>query len=191
MNETYVKEIDLKWLCYRVLRCWRRIVLFSVISALVVGVVCFLYGMLQFSNPEYKEKVSQDYQREYNSWVATGKNIRAEINNLTMDRNRQREYNEKSVLMQINPLRESNTYFEVYVDYDYQILPDMTYQNIDLSNRIIKSYETYLKKGELFREVIEKLNYDIEIQYLEEIVEIEVDYDNSMINVIVKHVDLE
>lgn len=191
MNETYEQEINLKWLCYRILRSWQRITLFAVILALVVGVASFGLGIMKISNPKYIEDAEQNFQKEHDLWKDTGANLKAEIANLEATRAQKVEYNEKSVLMQINPLREQIASLGLYVDYDYQIMPEMTYQNVDLSERILKTYETYMTNGELYRYVTDRLDYVLEIRYLQEILTAVADYDNHMIFVEVHHFDVE
>lgn len=187
MNESYDQEINLKWLCYRILRAWRGIVIWAVIIGLVVSVVYITFGLYQISDPEYIKEAKLSFQREYDSWAATGTNLQMEITNLENARATQQEYNNKSVLMQINPLRTCNASIELYMDYDYQIMPGMTYQNTDLTERILKSYETYMTNGEMYRYVIDNLGYELELNYLQEILSAEVDYETSMISVHVCH----
>lgn len=189
MNETYEQEINLKWLCYRILRSWRGIALFAIVLALVVGVASFGLGIVKISDPEYIEDAELSFQREHDSWEAKGANLEAEITNLEASRTQQLEYNEKSVLMQINPLREQVASFELYVDYDYQIMPEMTYQNVDLSDRILKTYETYMANGEMYRYVTSQLVYELDTSFLQEILTAVVDYENHMISVEVHHAD--
>ena len=85
--------------------------------------------------------------------------------------------------MKIDPLRDFHASFELYVYYDYQIMPDMAYQNVDLSDRILKTYATYMTNGELQQYVIDNLSYEIERRYLSEILSVSVDYTNNMITV--------
>ena len=137
MNETYEQEIDLKWLIYRVLRGWRTIVVWAIIVGVVLGIGSFGLNYVKINDPEYIEAEQENFEREHTSWVATGENFKAQLENIAEARAEQEEYNEKSVLMQIDPLREFHASFELYVNYDYRIMPDMTYQNIDLSDRIL------------------------------------------------------
>ncbi|MGN0504938.1 MAG: hypothetical protein ACI4FZ_00130 [Lachnospiraceae bacterium] len=191
MNENYEQEIDLKWLLYRVLRAFREIVLWAVIIGIVVGLGNFALNMIKISDSEYIEEERLNFEREHASWVSVGENLQAEIENLEDTREKQIEYNEKSVLMQINPLREYNASFELYVDYDYQIMPGMSYQNIDLSDRILKAYATYMANGELYQYIIDNLSYELELRYLKEILGISVDYNNNMISVSVRQQNAE
>ena len=183
MNETYEQEIDLKWLIYRVLKGWKSIVIWAFIIGIVAGLGSLsLYG-LKCMDPEYLQEEKTNFERAYASWEATIVNYEARLENLEEAQTEQIEYNENSVLMKIDPLRQYNASFELYVNYDYQIMPDMAYQNIDLSDRILKAYATYMSNGELQQYVIDNLSYDIERRYLGEILGVSVDYGNNMISI--------
>jgi len=191
MNETYEQEIDLKWLIYRVLRGWRSIVIWAIVIAFVAGLGSLaLYG-IKCLDPEYLPEEQLKFEREYAGWVATGENYEAQLANIAEAKEEQQEYNEKSVLMAIDPLRDFHASFEMYVYYDYQIMPDMAYQNVDLSDRILKTYATYMTNGELQQYVIDNLSYDIERRFLSEILGVSVDYSSNMITVSVQNQSAE
>ena len=183
MNESYEQEIDLKWLIYRVLRGWRTIVVWAIVIALAVGIGGTVLNMIKINDPEYIEAAKENFEREHASWVATGENFEAQLENIAEAKTEQMEYNEKSVLMQIDPLREFHASFEMYVNYEYQIMPDMAYQNIDLSDRILKAYATYMTNGELYQKIIDGVSFDMERRYLSEILGVSVDYNTNMISV--------
>lgn len=183
MNEFYEQETDLKWLVYRVLRGWRTIVVWAIAIAFVVGLGSIAIFGIKCLDPEYLQEQEANFKRAYASWEATIENYEAQLENLEEAQEEQTEYNENSVLMKIDPLRQFHASFEMYVNYDYQIMPDMAYQNIDLSDRILKAYATYMTNGELQQYVIDNLSYDIERRYLSEILSVSVDYGNNMISV--------
>ena len=191
MNENYEKEIDLKWLLYRVLRAWRPIVVWAIIIGLVIGLGSIVIWEIKCLDPEYLVEEKLKFEREYAGWVATGENFEAQLENIEEAKEEQIEYNENSVLMQIDPLRDFYASFELYVNYDYQIMPDMAYQNIDLSDRILKAYATYMTNGELQQYVIDNVSYEIERRYLSEILSVSVDYGNNMISVSVRQQNAE
>lgn len=191
MNENYEQEIDLKWLLYRVLRAWRPIVVWAIVIGLVVGLGSIGIWGVKCLDPEYLPAAEMNFEREHAAWVATGENFEAQLANIQEAKEEQIEYNEKSVLMQIDPLRDFYASFELYVNYDYQIMPDMAYQNIDLSDRILKAYATYMTNGELQQYVIDNVSYEIERRYLSEILSVSVDYGNNMISVTVRQQSAE
>ena len=189
MNEHYEQEIDLKWLLYRVLRAWRPIALWAILLAVVIGAAKLGLNFMKLSDPEYIEETETRYLREHAGWVATGENLLISMENLSYEQKKQQEYNEKSILMKIDPLREQIASVEFYLDYDYQIMPDMAYQNIDLSNRILKAYNTYMTNGELYQYILDNLSYELELRYLKEILSLSIDYSNNMISASLRHQD--
>lgn len=191
MNEQRYREIDLKWLLYRILRAWRNIVLFAIIIAFVAGGVRLALNLYHLSDPEYIDAEQENFRHEHASWVATGETLLAEIDNLSDKKLTQQEYNDNSILMKINPLREFNASMELYLDYDYQIMPDMTYQNIDMSDRILKSYNTYMTNGEFYQYILDHLSYDLELRYLKEFLTLSIDYGNNMISANLRHESAE
>lgn len=191
MNENYEQEIDLKWLLYRVLRAWRPIVVWAIIIGVVIGLGSVGIWALNCLDPEYLSGEELKFEREHAAWVAIGEDFELQLANIEEAKKEQLEYNEKSVLMQIDPLRDFHASFELYVYYDYQIMPDMAYQNIDLSDRILKAYATYMTNGELYQYVIDNVSYEIEYRYLGEILNASVDYANNMISVSVRQQSAE
>lgn len=190
MNEqTYGQEISLQRIFYRILRDWRKCFIIVLIAATVVGAGNFVLKGIQLSTPEKLESAKTDYNRELTAYMAEGESLQREIENLEEMRAQQEAYNEASILMQINPFREFNASVQLYVSTDYQIVPELTYQNIDLSGRILQSYLTYMKNGEMFQYILEHLTEDIELRYLQEIFSISSDYDSRMVTLHIRNID--
>ena len=93
--------------------------------------------------------------------------------------------------MKINPYREYNASLQLYVATDYQIMPELTYQDIDLSNRILRSYITYMVNGDMYQYILEHLSEPVELRYLKEVLTIAPDYDNRMVTLNVREVDAQ
>lgn len=189
MNEHYEQEIDLKWLLYRILRAWRPIAFWAILLAFVVGAGKLGLNLLKINNPEYIEETQLQYKREHAGWVSTGENLEITMENLVHEQEKQRDYNEKSILMKIDPLRENIASIEFYLDYNYQIMPDMAYQNIDMSDRILRAYSTYMTNGELHKYILDNLSYELELRYLKEILSLSIDYNTNMITASLRHQD--
>lgn len=189
MNEHYEQEIDLKWLLYRILRAWRPIAFWAILLAFVVGAGKLGLNLLKINDPEYIETTRTQYEREHAGWVSTGENLEITMENLVREQEKQQEYNEKSILMKIDPLRENIASIQFYLDYDYQIMPDMAYQNIDMSDRILSAYGTYMTNGELYQYILDNLSYELELRYLKEILGLSIDYGTNMITASLRHQD--
>lgn len=190
MNEqTYEQEISLQRVFYRILRDWRKCFIIALIAATVIGAGNFLLKAIQLSTPEKLESAKTDYNRELTAYMAEGESLQREIENLEEMRAQQEAYNDASILMQINPFREFNASVQLYIATDYQIVPELTYQNIDLSGRILQSYLTYMRNGEMYQYILEHLSGDLEMRYLQEIFSISADYDSRMITLRLRNVD--
>ncbi len=191
MNETHEKELNLKWLLYRILRAWKPILVWSIIIGLAMGISSFGTNAMQLTDAEFLEGAYLNYQREHAAWVVTRDNYNKRLSDLEGAKISQQEYNDKSIMMEINPMQKNVASFELYVKYDYQIDPNLTVQNPDLSSRILRSYATYMTNGEMYHYIMENVSYDIEMQYLTEILDISVDYNNNFITISVVHKDAD
>lgn len=190
MNEqTYEQEISLQRVFYRVLRDWRKCFIIALVVAIVVGAGNFALKEIQLSTPEKLESAKMDYNRELTAYEAEGESLKREIENLEEMRTQQETYNDASILMQINPFREFNATVQLYVATDYKILTERTYQDIDLSGRILQSYLTYMQNGEMYQYILDHLTEKIEMRYLQEIFSISSNYDTRMVTMRVRNVD--
>lgn len=88
-------------------------------AATVIGVGNFAFKRVQLSSPEKLKNAELNYNRELAAYEAEGESLLHEIDNLAEMRTQQEEYNDASILMQINPFRESNASVQLYVATDY------------------------------------------------------------------------
>lgn len=179
MNDNYEKEIDLIWLCYRVLRAWRGIVVWAVIAAVVAGLGSFAVNFRKLSDADYYAAQVSAFEEEHALWAEEGETLETELKELTERQTSNQEYKDNSVLMQIDPYKEFNASLELKVD--------CTSQNIDVHRSILEAYETYMTNGELGQYIADKLSYEIESRYLNELLVISVDYAKDTLSVVVKH----
>ena len=187
MNEqTYEQEISIGKVFYRMFRDWRKIFVAAMVIALLAGVGNFTLKKIRTSNTEYIRAAEENYAREMAAFEAKGETLQREIANLEETRAEREAYNADSILMKINPYREFNASLQLYVATDYQIVPELTYQNIDLSNRILRSYLTYMVNGDMYQYIMEHMSRPVELRYLKEILSVSGDYDNRMVTIAVR-----
>ncbi|MDE7325151.1 MAG: hypothetical protein K2N63_02560 [Lachnospiraceae bacterium] len=192
MNEqSYEPEIRIGKVLYRIFRDWRKILVIAFTVSVIVGGGNFVLKRIKTSDGEYLKKVEENFSRELAAFEATGETLLREIVNLEETRTQREEYNASSILMKINPFREFNASLQLYIATNYQIVPELTYQNIDLSNRILRSYITYMVNGGMYQYIMERLSQPVELRYLKEVLSISPDYDNRMVMLSVRHVDAQ
>lgn len=186
MNE---QQISLPKLLYRILREWRKWFFVALIGAIIVGGGFFVLKEMQFRNPENLENARLNYESKLNAFTAEGENIQHTIDDLEEMKERQEVYNEESLLMQIDPFHKFYASVQLYVSTDYKIMPELTYQNIDLSKRILYSYVTYMRNGDMYQYIIDHLAEKIELRYLQEMVFVSEDANNGMVALRVQGAD--
>lgn len=177
------REIDLVDMLHRVAQCWRRIIVGAIVIGLLAGLYKAATGTLIMLDPEKLAEAEEKYQIELDDYEATGERLRTQIQNYRENSANQQEYNEKSVLMTIDPMNKYVGSFVYYVDSKFRIDPSLTYQNIDLTNRLLMAYSRYLTGGEMYNEILEKSAIVDEVRFLTEILWSSVDGGASSITV--------
>lgn len=185
-NNTYEQEIDLKDLMFVVLRKWRPILLIAVLLAVAAGGYKGGQVLLKQSSPEYVQDAQKKYEEELSLYERTKASIQREIDNLTVNIEKQEEYVSQSILMEISPYDVTISSADFLVKTDYEIMPNMVYQNINYADSLLKSYLVSVKK-ECLKDYADKKK--LELKYLEELVLVEADYNNDMLHIEVRHWD--
>ncbi len=180
---TIEREIDLIDMLYRAARKWRRIFIFAVIIALLAAAFKLASGVRVMLDSEKLAKAQSQYEIALNDYNATGERIQRNIENLVDQSAKQQEYNQKSELMKIDPMNKWNGNFQFYIDSGYHVNPSLTYQDVDLTGRIASAYYSYLQSGELYSDLISRLDTVDEIRFLTEIYSDSADYSAATITV--------
>lgn len=179
--ETEEQTINLKNMLYRVLLQWRRIVVGAIIIGLLAGIYMFVNNILVVLDPELLAEAEEQYQILVDDYEATEERLKTRIENLRDNSRNQQEYNDKSVIMEIDPMNKWVGSFVIYVDSKYQIDPTLTYQNTDRTYRLLTAYGAYLTGGELYNEILAQTNIVDELRFLTEILSFSVDSGSSSI----------
>ena len=184
MNDLEMEqEIDLRDLFYRICRHWRSILAGAVIAAVLAGGYTLVRGLISLMDDEKQAEAQQKYNIALNDYEATGERLKRNIANLQDKLSNQQEYNEKSLLMKIDPMNKWVGSFVMYVDSQYKIDPALTYQNIDLTGRLTIAYGGYLTGGELYNEILSETGIADDVRFLTEILKSEVDTSSASIKV--------
>lgn len=185
MNQTELKnerELDLRDICINTLYHWRCIILISLVLAILLG--GYKYRTIQNSyNNDAVKAQEKSYNEQLSTYNTNKEAIEMEIKSLKNSIKHQKEYNNNSILMQMNPYNEQVGFISYYVDTNYKVIPNLTYQNIDITGRIVRYYQSLAQSGDLYNYLTENLSLDIEPHYLREAILFEADYDNGIINI--------
>ena len=184
-NKNYEQEIDLKDLMFSVLRKWRPIILIAIAFALLLGAYKTLKGIGQLNDAEYIKTNQETYSMNVEQYNSTKKRLEREIQNIQDNIKNQQEYNEKSILMNINPYDEYVASTTLYIATDYRIMPGSFYQNPNTATSILRAYMSIAQNGEMYNYVLGKMNTKpdnkMSLRYLKELIKLEPDYNNNML----------
>ena len=171
MNENYVKdqtEIDLAQLFWAICRRWRMVLCWMLAVAVVAGAFKAVSTARSLRNTEEIAAA----QSTYEALVANNRQERSDIlkrlRSISEEIAEQQAYEKNSYYMSIDPYNVAVAEQIYYVKTDYQILPDMIYQNPDYTDAIVNAYMYVLTGESNLQPVAEKC--DMELRYLEELV---------------------
>ena len=140
------EEMPIHWrhLIYYVLKNWRKIrqgILIGAVAAIIITSIQLCFILL---NPESRETLHSDYSFKLSAYNAQVNSLEDKISTDLIALSDQREYNSNSILMKIDPYHKYVANITYYINANYKIMPQSTYQDIDYSTRIMKVYNAYL-----------------------------------------------
>lgn len=176
-------EIDLMDLLYRVLKRWRSILICALIAALGAGLFQFAQGMRVYNDPERLAAAEGEYTEALSEYEADKEELATEVERLRKKLESQKEYNGRSILMRIDPENEWVGAFVIYIKPQYSNDPNLAYQNIDLTNRLLIAYSGYLRSGEFYNDLLRRTDMTDEARFLSELFSVEMDVGASTVTV--------
>lgn len=187
MNED--REISLRYIIYQGFKKWRVIVITGLCISLILGIYKTIGTIIILNNSEKVQHEKKTYEILLDNFEAKGVAIQNAIKNIEESKRRQEDYNNNSILMSIDPYNEYVGTFSIYIDTNYQIMPNTIYQDVDKTDYIINAYVNYITNGELYNQLAKTSDKITEERYLTELININTD--NNMVTISVKNVDEE
>ena len=166
------QEINLIGLFWAVLRQWRKIICWAIIFAIIffVGKFALAEINLHFGDQEEIEQAYKDYETLLDNIEQRIKYVHTRmdtINDQIVEVNR---YNNNSVIMEIDAYNILKLQARYYVKTDYEIMPDMQYQNKDYTSSIVSTYVSILTSAGFLQPVADELG--MELIYLKELISV-------------------
>ena len=184
----YEREIDLVQL---IKYLWKRVWIMCV--GAVVGLVLVL-GLQILTQPSQESSEDTEeltsFEKEMKEYEDNYAQLEMEIANLEKSIEEQIAYNNNSILMKINPYDKKSVAGQFYIDSNYQIMPELTYQNTDITTSVARAYQSLASTGELAKYINEHLEKPIKERYLNELISLSYSGD-SVLDVRVVHTDID
>lgn len=184
----YEREIDLVQL---IKYLWKRVWIMCVGAVVGLVLVLGLQNLIQ-SSQESSEDTEEltSFEKEMKEYEDDYAQLEMEIANLEKSIEEQIAYNNNSILMKINPYDKKSVAGQFYIDSDYQIMPELTYQNRDITTSVARAYQSLASTGELAKYINEHLEKPIKERYLNELISLSYSGD-SVLDVKVVHTDID
>ena len=159
-QDNQVQEVSIKRMLFFVGSQWKRILAVAAALAVLLGGIQG-YRAWDATNRMNQQAALEDREDEKTKLEQRAASIQREIDH-------QREYLEESILMQLDYYDIHEAKVSLYISTDYQIMPDMEYQNTDERGTILNVYHVACTCDKVLEEVARQMG--IETKYLKELV---------------------
>lgn len=170
-NTVYNQDVNIKDLIFTILYKWRCIIAVGIILAVGLGGFKALMAYKSQNDAEARQEALEKYQSDVELYETNKTTYEREIENLLNDIEKQQEYLEGSVLMNMSPYDICEARADLFIRTDYEIMPGMVYQNADYTDTILQAYQSMMTST-AFLEDISREN-KLTTQYLQELVSVE------------------
>ncbi len=173
-------EIDLVQLLLLCIRKWKTIIVVALIFACLLGGFKGLRGIMSNKDGAAVEQEVETDTKVDNYEVLKGL-YEARIDDYKNQIEKNDEYESESVLINLNPNSYYSAFITYYVNTDYKIMPDKTYQDTDHTADVINAYSYFLHSDSCISDVKSKTKDSLDIKYLEELINVK--SDGNIINI--------
>lgn len=175
MDNQYEVEINLVTLLFKVCQKWRALLIVAAVAAVAAGGTKLAMNIQGLYDPEKLEERNALYNDTLGIYQAEGEALERSMDENQRNLQLQSDYNDKSMLMKVDPDNEWVGSMNLYIDTGYQVMPGTTLQNENPAHRITYAYNDYYA-GEFYVDVMERLSFDMgELKYLKEVLRVSVD----------------
>lgn len=183
MDNQYEDEINLVTLLFKAFQKWRSLLIVAVVAAVAVGGTKLAINIQGLIDPEEVEKKTTQHRDLLGLYEAEGEALERRLADNQRNLVLQIDYNEKSMLMKVDPRNEWVGSVNLYIDTGYQILPGTSIQPENPAYKITYAYNDYYS-SEFYTDVMGKLTFDIgELKYLKEVLGASVDANRQSISI--------
>ncbi len=176
----YEQEIDLKELFFSILYRWRTIILIAVFFSLFLGCYKIASGLHSQQNAEAVAESREQFELDMASYERNLASYTQDVENLQKSIENQETYNERSVLMKIDPYHKPRASADLLVKLDemeWVKYPDGL--NADPTDSLVRMYASNLVQQLDWSELEKQTG--VEALYLKELVSVGTDYSSNMI----------
>ena len=139
-------EISLMDLVWYILRQWRTILLTMVILGILLGGYGGLKEFQKYNDREQVQKSQEAYEAAVLAYESQKSQLENKLSYLVKDLEQQKSFEENCLMLQIDPYNVYIHSASYYVNTNYEIAPELFYQNPNYTSVITNSYKSAVDK---------------------------------------------
>lgn len=184
-NDTHM--IYLKDLLFTALHHWRSVLAVALALAFILGGAKAVSGLSALNADS--EPVSSSYSVALEKYETEKSSLEQQVRLLLTSIENQNDYLTHSVLMQLDPFGFYEAGLTVYADTDYHILPQMQYQNPNMTSSVLTGYKTALCGSQTVQLLADATS--IPYEYVSELITIAISEETDALIINARHFDAE
>lgn len=174
MNEynkhNVTKEVDLVKLFWAICRNWKTMLLWIVAAAIVAGSAKIGFSILAMRDSEEVTLALSAYKTLVANSLQERNDSRHRMESLSLELQEQQKYVDNSHYMHIDPYNVGTAKSTYFIKTDYEIMPEMIYQNRDFTDLIVNTYIEILTSESNLLTICDRI--DMDLQNLKEIISV-------------------
>ena len=135
-------EISLMDLFWYILRQWRVILIAMIVLGVLLGGWFGFKEYLNYSNKEQVEKAKESFEIATAAYEFDKAQLENKLERLQKDLEQQKLFEDNCLMLQIDPYNVYIHTASYYINTDYEIAPELYYQNPDYTGVITNSYKS-------------------------------------------------
>lgn len=179
MNNKY-DEVDILNIVWSILRKWRMLIILMVIGGVLLGSLKAYKDIRYINDNSAQAKELAEYNKALEEYQA--EKDRLEKKKAYDEKSiRQLEYEEENCyILTVDPYKVNKRTVLYYIDSGYEIMPDLSYQNINYNTAIANIYNTALqntdfdfiiRSGDDNKTLMNPVNASVKFQLIDTVVE--------------------
>ncbi|MBQ9890348.1 MAG: hypothetical protein IJM39_02960 [Firmicutes bacterium] len=157
-------EINLGNLFWSVLRHWRGIIVFMLVFGVLLGGYSFIKEYKAYTDPAALARRQNEYNLALDQYNRKKEKLQRDIKSGEEYQLRLEDYKERCIYLRMDPYNLYKIGVTFFVDSHYEIDPSLSYQNVDNTAALIKSYRAAIQRID-FETVIDMNGEDLTLRH--------------------------
>lgn len=143
------REINIVDLFYYVMSKWRMLIVGALVGAILLGAFGASRAIKNKPSEEELKTAQQEYEDAMKAYETNKEKLQMRIDNLENNLEQQQYIQERSIMLEMDPYNIYEAIISYYVDTNYEIVPELYYQDPNYTAVITNSYNAAIQRLDL------------------------------------------